>query len=224
MANSERNTDVVLTCQDPNLVVGRQVVHDQRAIDRNREMPQREFSHHNVHGHFDLNQQRYVPRVLVFHEGLLKTRPELTLSTHQNLHHGGVLVPLVKVREIPSAKRGVLIRDGHSIFAAIDETNILIRIFGLHCNQELGEEAEIRLKVESLNGHAFHMVGRHLRLVEGVEIEDECRYDEDEEEQEAIAATYASEATTPAFLVMGRLVTGDIAAVGRGTEASVVLR
>lgn len=39
LSNSERNTGVVLTRQDPNLLVGRQVVHDQRAIDKNREMP-----------------------------------------------------------------------------------------------------------------------------------------------------------------------------------------
>lgn len=61
-------------------------------------------------------------------------------------------MPLEKVREISRAKRGVLIRNGHRICAAIDEPNILIRVFGLHGNQELGEEAEIGLKVESFHG------------------------------------------------------------------------
>lgn len=80
-------------------------------------------------------------------------------------------MPLEKVREISRAKRGVLIRNGHRICTAIDEPNILIRVFGLHGNQELGEEAEIGLKVESFHGHTLDLVGRHLGLVEGVEEE-----------------------------------------------------
>lgn len=174
MSNSERNTNIVLTRQDPNLLVGRQTVHDQTAIDRNREMPERHFSHHNVHGHLDMNQQWHMARVLVLHEGLLKTRSERTLSAQQNFDHGDVLVPLVKLSKIPSAKRGVLIRDGHRIFVAVDEPNVLVRILGLHRNQELGDEAEIGLKVKSLDGHALDLVGRHLRFVEGVEIDGDC--------------------------------------------------
>lgn len=160
----------------------------------------------------------------VIHERLLEPRPELALTFQNHIHQGSVLLGLVERRELPGAEFGIRVRDNDVAIFAVDEADALVGVFGFDGDDELGGEAEVLHDVEGVDGEVGHAVVGDLRLVHCVEVEGERGREEDEEEEAAIAAPYAAEAAGGARLLVARgVVLGDVAAVRRGPEVSLVL-
>lgn len=182
------NIKAVAGFNDADLLPRLEIVNDERTVDINDEFPGFHLPHHDVDRRFDLHKQRYSPRFFVLFKRVLETRPELAHPPHLDLHHRRVQGLLVEIRELAGGENGVGVHHDDGAVLAVNESEMGVRVFGLHADEEHRLEAKIVLDVEVLHVQALHCVGRHLGLVNGVDVESQAAQDEDEDEEEAAAA------------------------------------
>jgi hypothetical protein len=68
---------------------------------------------------------------------------------------------------------------------------MLIWVISYYRHSEFSGKAHIRLDVKGMNVEAINFVGWKLRLVQIVEKESECKEENSDDDEAAIAATYA---------------------------------
>lgn len=219
---SEQDTDSILGRQNPNFLFGSQVIYDQRTVNQNLELPHLDTSYHHPYRYYYFDQQRDFPIFSVLNQGLLQAWTELTLPLHHHLHQSYVLRALLESWKPPRTKLGVWVHDDGRAVLAIDEANVLVRVISFYGDKKLGVEAEVHLHVEGLDVKVFYLVGRDLGLEDGVEVEGDAGEEENQDDEETVAAADAFQAASTGLVVSG-VVPGDIAAVWGWVEGGLLL-
>lgn len=99
---------------------------------------------------------------------------------------------------------------------------MLVRVISFYGDKKLGVEAEVHLHVEGLDVKVFYLVGRDLGLEDGVEVEGDAGEEENQDDEETVAAADAFQAASTGLVVSG-VVPGDIAAVWGWVEGGLLL-